>query len=461
MKVYFLGGAGTVTGSKYLIETNTQNILIDCGLFQGIKKLRDLNWSHLPVAVKSIDAILLTHGHLDHVGFIPRLIKMGFKGKIYGTAPSIEIAEIILMDSAKIQEEEAAKANAEGYSKHKPAEALYTIKEAHNSLSYFHEVEEGSWHQLFPNIRFRMQYVGHIIGASFITLEAEGKKFVFSGDVGRENDILMSKPKRPSKAEYIFLESTYGDRNHPDEDVELILKDLILETHAKGGTLIIPSFAVERTQILMYLLWKLQSNNEIPKIPMIMDSPMGSNVLKVFYKYHAWHKLSEADFEQMCQSFTITQDFQETLKVIANKSPKIVIAGSGMVSGGRVLTYLQSYITEKSTAILLAGFQAEGTRGRKLLEGATDLKIYGDYYDVKASIYSLNSLSAHADQSELIGWLSEIKEAPKKIFLVHGEPHATDSLRQKIEDHYDWQCHIPELFEIYEIKETEGNKLKK
>lgn len=452
MKIHFLGGAGTVTGSKYLIETEKHNILIDCGLFQGLKKLRELNWSYLPVSVKNIDAVILTHGHLDHVGFIPRLIKMGFRGKIYGTSPTLDIAEIILMDSAKIQEEEAEKANAEGYTKHHPAEPLYTIKEAHNSLSYFHEVEANSWKALFPDFRFRFQYVGHIIGASFIEIEAEDQKLLFSGDVGRHEDLLMKSPKRPEQADYIFMESTYGNRNHPDEDVKSMLKDLILKTYEKGGTFIIPSFAVERTQTLMLLLWQLRTEKAIPPMRMVMDSPMGADVLKVFYEHHVWHKLSSKEFTEMCQSFEITQDFQDTLHILEDKSPKIVIAGSGMVTGGRVLTYLQNYLSEASTTILLAGFQAEGTRGRKLVEGAEELKIYGEYYKVKASTYSLNSLSAHADQKELIEWLSAIKNKPKKVFLVHGEPHASDCLRQKIEDTYQWSCHIPDLFEIVELE---------
>lgn len=451
MKVHFLGGAGTVTGSKYLLEGDKHSVLIDCGLFQGLKKLRELNWSYLPVSVKNIDAIILTHGHLDHVGFIPRIIKMGFKGKIYGTAPTLDIAEIILLDSAKIQEEEAEKANVKGYSKHKPAEPLYTIKEAHYSLGFFHEVEPNSWMELFPDFRFKLQDVGHIIGASFVEIETQGKRLVFSGDVGRSEDILMKAPKRPKEADYLFLESTYGNRKHPKEDVKEILKSLILETVEKEGTFIIPSFAVERTQMLMFLLWQLRKNKEIPPLRMIMDSPMGADVLKVFYEHHAWHKLSSSDFAAMCQTFEITQDFQDTLHILEDKSPKIIIAGSGMISGGRVLTYLQTYLNQASTTILLAGFQAEGTRGRKLLEGAEELKIYGEYYQVKATTYSINSLSAHADQEELISWLSEIKNKPQKVFLIHGEPHAADCLRQKIEDTYQWSCVIPELFEIIDL----------
>ncbi|MEX2380379.1 MAG: MBL fold metallo-hydrolase, partial [Vicingaceae bacterium] len=253
------------------------------------------------------------------------------------------------------------------------------------------------------------------------------------------------------EADYLFLESTYGNRNHPKEDVKSILKELILKSHEKGGTFIIPSFAVERTQTLMFLLWQLRAEKAIPPMRMVMDSPMGADVLKVFYEHHAWHKLSTKEFSEMCRSFEITQDFQDTLHILEDKSPKIVIAGSGMMTGGRVLTYLQSYLSNPSTSILLAGFQAEGTRGRKLLEGAEELKIYGEYYKVKASTYTINSLSAHADQKELIEWLSAIKNKPMKVFLIHGEPHASDCLRQKIEDTYQWSCYLPDLFEIVEL----------
>lgn len=451
VKVHFLGGAETVTGSKYLIDTGKQKVLIDCGLFQGLKKLRELNWSFLPIPVKEIDVVLLTHGHLDHVGFIPRLIKMGFRGKIYGTAPTLDIAEIILLDSAKIQEEEAERANIEGYSKHHPAEPLYTIKEAHHSLSFFHSIEEGDWEELFKGIQFRFQYVGHIIGACFIEMDIFDKRYVFSGDVGRKEDRLMKAPKQPERADVLFLESTYGDRLHPKENLESTIKEIVLETIEKGGTLIIPSFAVERTQTIMYLLWQLLQKKAIPRIPMIMDSPMGADVLKVFYRHQAWHKIDEKSFTEMCHSFQIISDFKETLLAIEDTRPKIVIAGSGMMSGGRVLSYLQHYLEKEQTTILLAGFQAAGTRGRKLLRGASELKIYGKYYLVKAQFYSLNSLSAHADQEELLDWIGKIKEAPQKVFLVHGEPQASDGLRSKLKDTLGWNCHLPELFEIVEI----------
>lgn len=451
ISIHFLGAAGTVTGSKYLIDTGERKIMIDCGLFQGLKKLRLLNWDYLPVNVEEIDTVLLTHGHMDHTGFLPRLVKMGFNKSIRGTAPTLDIAEIILRDSAKIQEEEAERANHEGYSKHDPAEPLYDMKDAEKAIAHFKPVPEGEWMELFENIRARFQYNGHIIGATFIELDIHGKRFVFSGDIGRREDLLMRPYKKPEKADVLFIESTYGDRLHPKEDLESKLKDIIIHTVRKGGTLIIPSFAVERTQTLMYLLWQLQQKKAIPDIPLIMDSPMGANVLKVFHAHRDWHKLPIEDCTKMCNTFRIVKEFKETWEVIDNKLPKIIIAGSGMMSGGRVLIYLQQYLRKPETSILLSGFQAEGTRGRKLLEGATELKIYGKYYDVKAEIFNLQVLSAHADQSELLDWMSEIKDTPEKVYIVHGEGQSADTFRVKVKDTYGWDCVIPELYSIEDI----------
>jgi len=449
--IHFLGAAGTVTGSKYLIKTGAHKILVDCGLFQGIKKLRLLNWDYLPVNIEEIDTVLLTHGHMDHTGYLPRLVKMGFNGTIQGTAPTLDIAEIILRDSAKIQEEEAAKANKEGYSKHHPAEPLYDLKDAENALTHFSSVPEGEWLELYEGIKARFNYIGHIIGATFIELEIYGKRLVFSGDIGRPSDRLMRAPKKPESADVLFIESTYGDRLHPKENLDKKLKEIILHTVEKGGSLIIPSFAVERTQTLMYVLWQLRKNKEIPSIPMIMDSPMGANVLEVFKKHKDWHKLSMEDCIAMCNSFRIVREYRETWEVINDKRSKIIIAGSGMVSGGRVLTYLQEYVGLPETSVLIAGFQAEGTRGRALLEGTHEIKIYGHYYPVKAEIFDLESLSAHADQQELLDWISDIKNTPEKIFIVHGEVHAADAFRVKVKDTYQWECTIPELYDIERI----------
>jgi len=450
-RINFLGAAGVVTGSKFLIETSEKNILVDCGMFQGLKELRELNWSNLPIDVKRVDVVLLTHGHLDHVGYLPRLLKQGFAGKIIGTAPTLAIAEIILKDSAKIHEEEAKKANKEKYTKHNPALPFYTKYEAEKTINKFQVEMPNKWILLSENISYRFQYNGHIIGATFIELDINGKRFVFSGDVGRPNDYLLEDPKTPEWADVLCIESTYGNKLHPKEDIEAVLTELIKETIHKKGNLIIPSFAVERLQTLMYLLWKLYKKNKIPNIPIFIDSPMGNNVLEVFQRFPKWHKLSMADYNAMCNHINIIESYRETWETIDDKRSKIIIAGSGMVTGGRVLTYLQQLIDEPSTTVLLVGYQAEGTRGRQLQEGAHEVRFFGKYYPVKATIKHIESLSAHADQNELLNWMSNIKNIPEQVFLVHGEPMALDAFRTKIKNLFGWNVTIPKLTDIEKV----------
>lgn len=451
IKIHFLGAAGTVTGSKFLIETSEKNMLIDCGMFQGIKELREKNWEYLPIEVSEIDVVLLTHGHLDHTGYLPRLVKQGFRGKIKGTAPTLAITNIILLDSAKIHEEEAEKANEEGYSKHKPAEPFYSVQEAEATLDFFQAEERDQWIELSDNIKYRFRYNGHIIGATFIELEIFGKTFVFSGDIGREQDLLLFPPEKPKWADYLFIESTYGNKNHPQESVSDKLVELINKTIHNRGNLIIPSFAVERLQTLMFLLWKLYIENRIPNIPIFIDSPMGNNVLSVFQNFPDWHKMPMKDFNAMNNRMNIITSYKETWETIDNPQPKVVIAGSGMVTGGRVLTYLKQMIDKTNTTVLMVGYQAEGTRGRQLLEGAYELKFFGKYYPVKAEIHHIESLSAHADQQGLLDWTSNIKNIPEETFLIHGEPTAQDALRVKLRDTYGWNVTIPKLYEIKEI----------
>lgn len=451
IKIHFLGAAGTVTGSKFLLETPEQNILTDCGMFQGLKELREKNWEHLPIDVAEIDVVLLTHGHLDHTGYLPRLVKQGFRGKIIGTAPTLAITKIILLDSAKIHEEEAEKANEEGYSKHKPAEPFYSVQEAEVTLGFFQSEERDKWIELSENIKYRFRYNGHIIGATFIELQIFGKTFVFSGDIGREHDLLLFPPEKPEWADYLFMESTYGNKLHPLESVSEKLVELINKTIHNRGNLIIPSFAVERLQTLMFLLWKLYNENKIPNIPIYIDSPMGNSVLSVFQNFSDWHKIPMKDFNAMNDRMNIITSYKETWETIDNPQPKVVIAGSGMVTGGRVLTYLKQLIDKTNTTVLLVGYQAEGTRGRQMLEGAHELKFFGKYYPVKAEIHHIESLSAHADQQGLLDWVSNIKNIPEETFLIHGEPTAQDALRVKLRDIYGWNVSIPKLYEIKEI----------
>ncbi|WGK64018.1 MBL fold metallo-hydrolase RNA specificity domain-containing protein [Croceiramulus getboli] len=447
--VQFLGAAKTVTGSKTLVEGLGKKLLIDCGVFQGIKELRQKNWDPLPVAVDTLAVVLLTHGHLDHVGYLPRLLKQGFQGEIWGTGPTLAIARIVLRDSGKIHEEEAEQANKEGYSVHHPALPFFTQDEAEQTIGLFQTIPAEQWLSLGDKMQCRFRPVGHILGACFIELEMDERLLVFSGDVGRPEDYLLRPPVKPEWADFLFLESTYGDRLHIHENPEEELARMVRQVVLTRGTLIIPTFAVERLQSLMYLLYRLYQTNRIPNIPIYVDSPMGYNTLKVFQQYPDWHKLSTEAYQAMCDHVHIVSSYAETWEVIDNPQPKIVIAGSGMVTGGRVLTYLKQLVDVGTTHILLVGFQAEGTRGRQLQEGAHEIRIFGRYYPVKAQVHQLRSLSAHADQEELLNWLDTVKNIPERVFLMHGEPGASDALRVKLQNTYQWPCAIPHLHEKF------------
>ena len=451
VKIKFLGAAGTVTGSKYLIDTGHTKLMIDCGMFQGLKELRERNWEPLPIDVSDLDYVLLTHGHLDHIGYLPRLVKEGFKGDIIATEPTLAITEIVLKDSGKIHEEDAERAKKEGYSKHDNPEPFYTVKEAEETLAFFKSADEGKWIDISEEIKARFNYNGHIIGATFIELDIYGKRFVFSGDVGRFDDLLLFPPKKPEKADYLFIETTYGNRLHPKEELDDIFEDAIINALQNRGNIIIPSFAIERLQVLMYLLWKYQKSEEIPPIDIYVDSPMGNRVIQVFETYADWHHLPMNEFKQMMRKINIVTSYKETWKTIDNKKSKIVIAGSGMVTGGRVLTYLKQLIDEPETIVILVGYQAEGTRGRQLLEGSKEIKFFGKFYPVNAKVESIHNLSAHADQRELLLWLENIKNKPEQVFLIHGEPTAADAFRVKLQDVYQWKSHIPKLYEEIEL----------
>lgn len=448
----FYGAASTVTGSKTLVETEEVNVLVDCGMFQGLKELRLLNWKPIPFDAGKIDFVLLTHGHLDHVGYLPRLVKQGFRGSVIGTAPTLDIAEIILRDSAKIHQEEAKKANQEGYSRHHPALPFYSMEEVDAVLRSFKHQERNDWIQLSESVRCRFRYNGHILGACFIELEIGRKRFVFSGDIGRKNDILLDDPEKPRRADFLILESTYGNRLHPPDNIEHLLSELITKCIHNRGTLIIPTFAVERLQVVMNILWKLYKRNSIPGLPIYIDSPMGNNVLNLFRKFPDWHKMPINELNAASNHMRLITSYRETWEAIDDNRAKVVVAGSGMVTGGRVLTYLQQYVDQENTAVLLVGYQAEGTRGRQLLDGAHEIKIRGRYYPVKAEIHHIESLSAHADQKDLLDWLSSIEGNPEKVFLVHGEPAALDVLRVKLKDSHDWNLVVPGLNEKHLLR---------
>lgn len=449
--VHFLGAAGTVTGSKFLIETSGRRILVDCGMFQGVKALRELNWQYLPVEASTIDMVLLTHGHMDHSGWLPRLVKMGFSGRVLATRPTLQIAEIILRDSAKIQVEDAERANREGFTGHSPAEPLYDMDDVKKTLSHFKAIKLNEETVLTDGISANYRNNGHIIGSTFIELRVGGKLLVFSGDIGRNDDPLMHRPERPTEADVLFIESTYGDRLHPHEDTKERLRELITKTVALGGSVLIPSFAVERAQTLMYLLWQLRMEKAIPDVPFIMDSPMGANVLDVFRNNPEWHRLSSKECEEMCRQFDIIRDYRDTLEQIADPRPKVVVAGSGMVTGGRILAYMTKHLSNPDSLVLLAGYQAEGTRGRQLHEGATEIKFHGEYHQVRCRVEQLEGLSAHADQSELLDWMSGLKSAPQRVFVIHGENQAADAFRLKIKERFSYEVSVPMLHDIVEL----------
>ena len=449
--IQFLGGAGTVTGSKTLIKTEKQQILVDCGLFQGLKELRIKNREKFPINESSIDTLLLTHAHLDHCGYIPLLVKNGFSGPIHCTKPTRQLAEIILRDSARIMEEDAERANRHVYTKHDRAEPLYTVKEVEIALEQFvpHDLHE--WVVLAPGTRFQFLNNGHILGSAFIELIIENQKIVFSGDIGRSKPMLLYPPQKIKEADYIVMESTYGDRSHHVDDVKLALLQVIEETFDRKGILMIPSFAVERTQEIIFLLHQLREEDKLPRMPIFLDSPMGVNSTKVYEQYPEWQNLSRFTLNTMYDDVKFITNYEQSRAVVADKHTKIVIAGSGMMEGGRILHYLNNHIENDRNTLLFVGFQGEGTRGRAIIEGSDEIKFFGNYRKVKCQIRSISSLSAHGDQAEILEWLTHFERPPKRIFLNHGEPHQSDALRVKLQHELGWKVTIPKLNESFTL----------
>ncbi len=439
----FLGAAGTVTGSKTVVATERHTIMIDCGFFQGIKELRRKNWEQLPITANEIEAVLLTHSHLDHCGYLPKLVREGFKGPIHTTSPSREITQIILEDSAKIQEEDAEHANKHGYTKHQPAKPLYNSKDVKDTMPLFVPQPLHEWIKLNDEMQFRFSHSGHILGSVFIELDCLGKRLVFSGDLGRQEPLMLDPPETIQEADYLVMESTYGDRLHPSTDPEDDLAEAVNNTLAKGGHLIIPSFVLERAQELMVLLHRLKKKGQISQnVPVYLDSPMGVDITNLFVHYKDWHRLATEECEALNSGTTLIKSFDRTRSVLDDPRSKIIIAGSGMITGGRILYYLQHLLDDNKNTVLLVGYQAEGTRGRQLRSGMRELKFHGHYHEVRADVMEIGSLSAHADRGEILQWLNGFANPPQKVFLNHGEPQASDYLRVKIQDEYGWPCEI-------------------
>ena len=440
----FLGGAGTVTGSKYLIEADGRRILVDCGLFQGFKQLRERNWSPLPVAPHTIDAVLLTHAHLDHSGYLPLLVRHGFKGPVISTPATFNLCELLLPDSGHLMEEDAKLANRYGFSKHKPAEPLYTQQDARRSLESFRPAEFHRALEILPGCEAKFRIAGHILGAATIELDWAGTKIVFSGDLGRYSDATMLDPEPIAQADYLLIESTYGNRTHDARSPGEGLEDVINRTVRRGGTVVIPAFAVGRAQSLLFHISQLMRFNRIPRLPVYLDSPMAVNASEIFCEHSAGRRLTDEECRQSCGVATYVRETEESKALNGNHMPKIIISASGMATGGRVLHHLKNYLPDRRSAVVLAGYQAGGTRGAALRDGATELKIHGSYIPVRAEVVSLDMFSAHADGDELMRWLGGFESAPKETFVVHGEPASSDTLRHSIKERFGWSAQVPE-----------------
>ncbi len=449
LSLVFLGAAGTVTGSKYLIDDGSHKLLVDCGLFQGFKALRLKNWAPFPVAPRTLDGVLLTHAHLDHSGYLPLLAKNGFHGPIYSTEAAAELCGILLPDSGHLQEREAEFANQHGYSKHKPALPLYTEEDAQKVLKQFRPVSFEKPKELGNGMTARFRRAGHILGAASIELLWRNVTILFSGDLGRYNDPTMVDPELIERADYLVVESTYGNRRHSQENPQDVLEQSILPVIKAGGTIVIPSFAVGRVQSLLYHLGRLKEMNRIPSLlPIFIDSPMAIDASDIFCRHPDDHKIPVAQCKPLCAGTHYVHTSQESKDLTADPMPKVIISASGMATGGRVLHHLRHYAPNPKNLILFAGFQAGGTRGAAMVAGADTIKIFGEYVPVRAKVKNLEMLSAHADSDEILRWLKTAKTPPKTVFVTHGEPSASDALRHRIEEELGWNCIVPEQGQV-------------
>jgi metallo-beta-lactamase family protein len=443
MTITFLGAAGTVTGSKYLLTANGKKVLVDCGLFQGQKELRLRNWAELPVDPHSIDAVVLTHAHIDHSGYIPLLVKNGFRGTIYCTPATKDLCNVLLRDSGHLQEEEARLANRLHSSKHSPALPLYTEEDAIRSLWQFKVVDFGNPFTLFDTFTFRFYHAGHILGASMVKVSYQDTSALFSGDLGRPHDAVMRAPDNLPNVDYLILESTYGDRLHDRQDPQQQLGEIIRQTAKRGGSVIIPAFAVGRAQSLLYYITRLKQQNEIPSLPVFLDSPMAESATNILYHYKQEHRLSDDMCESIRDSVTCVKTLEESLELNNVAGPVIIISASGMATGGRVLNHLQAFAPDARNTILFAGYQAPDTRGDRIVRGEREVKMYGKMVPIRAQVELLSNVSAHADYEEVMNWLRHTQTPPKKMFITHGEPEAAHSLQAKITQQLGWECVVP------------------
>lgn len=444
LKLSFLGAAGTVTGSKYLVENADHRILVDCGLFQGFKELRLRNWARILVDPRRINAVLLTHAHLDHTGYLPLLVKQGFPGPVFCSASTADLCGILLPDSGYLQEKDAEFANRHGYSKHKPALPLYTSDDAKRSLKQLRTVSFDQPHNIAGCATAHFRRAGHILGAGSIQLDWSGTTIVFSGDLGRYDDATMVDPVPVDRADYLVVESTYGNRHHDQSDPEDALGEIIGRTVGRGGTVVIPSFAVGRAQSLLFHLYRLKTSGRLPNVPIFLDSPMAIDASEILCRHIEDQRLSDSECRVSCSVARYVREVEESKALTTNPMPKVIISASGMATGGRVLHHLKRYVVDAKNTILFAGFQAGGTRGAAMMTGAQSIKIHGEYFPVRAEVKNLEMLSGHADADEIMRWLKGFKNPPRRTFITHGEPTASDALRYRIEEELGWKCVVPD-----------------
>jgi len=446
----FLGAAGGVTGSKFLLSIDSEQILIDCGLFQGLKELRLKNWTPVPVDLRRLRAVILTHAHIDHSGYLPRLVAKGYRGPVFATPATCDLLRVMLPDAAHLQEEEAQYANRKGYSKHSPALPLYTVADAEASLRLLQPTRNGTSVQVAKDGVLEFRRVGHILGAACarISIAVNGavKCLLDSGDLGRYARPILKDPEPARGADWLLIESTYGNRSHPQESAAE-LRDIIKETAARQRCLIIPAFAIGRTQELVYTIRAMEDSGEIPPIPVYVDSPMAIEATEIYGRHSEEHDVEMAQLSDernpLRSQRMIVAKTQEQSKAINNaRGAMIIISASGMATGGRVLHHLKQRLPDPNTTVLLAGFQAEGTRGRTLQDGAKEIKMLGEVISVRAQIRVLDGFSAHADQGEILRWLGTFDKAPKKTYIVHGEPAGANGLAEAIRQRLRWNVEI-------------------
>jgi metallo-beta-lactamase family protein len=474
--IQFLGAAGTVTGSKHLINTsgdlsgkNGTQVLVDCGLFQGPKEWRERNWQNLPVSAKDIENVILTHAHLDHCGWIPRLVKSGFRGSIYATPATIDLCGILLPDSGHLQEEDAAFHNQHKTSRHDPALPLYTEAEAMACLAYFKPVNFGKTKQLSPELSFRFVHAAHILGSSMaeITLAGAGAhptRFLFTGDIGRVHEqdgspgkVVYSGPQTGESADILVMESTYGNRSHPTDDPRPQLADVIRKTVARGGSVVVPAFAVERTQKFIFMVKELMESGQMPRVPVYCDSPMAIKAVEIFLKHTGEYSDGTKQLIQRYgsplkwQGFTFAQSAEESKRINEVKSPCIIVSSSGMVTGGRIQHHLAQRLPDPKNTVIFIGFQSPGTRGFTIKSGATEVKMLGQILPIRAQIAAIEQFSDHADTPELLEWLRTFTNKPASTYLVHGEPAAASQLREAMTKELGWNVQVAQWMQKVEV----------